>query len=511
VQITASKQIADSHGDKPFDRFPGFYERDNRQHRGRNPITKGVLEAKFDTLLPPWLVKGKTVLDLGACLGAAGQWALFYGAKSYTGVELQTGYVSIARELLSPWGDQAKIAQADIRSYLAELSDKSYDIILAAGVIYFFVDPDVVVREMCRVAKETVLIESNYPELIKRHKLYCSKLMLVEYIFGQDLNMADGNYSLSGLAASPSVGALDLFFLLNGFANREGVLKFPVTADSLVYSEYAQIDDKLPARFAARYFRTDKINAVRSLEQNIPEALGVRRDWDTDKLYAQGKDLYQERAQTVAHEITPWKFDDAVANSFERIADTSIPHYRDVIEKTINIIKKSGKANPKIIDVGSAVGTTLKRLNEAGFTNLYGVDSSESMLQRSFDKAVLIHSEQFPASHGPFDVVIANWVLHFIRDRERYLESIRTSMTSGGLLILSEKVISSPLAHDLYYDFKRSNGLTEEEIHKKQQQLAGVLTPYPLTWYIETLYGLGFKSVDVVDAHYSFVTIMAQL
>ena len=255
MPVSALDQIADFHGKKPFDRCPGFYERDNRQHRSRNPITKGVLEAKFDTLLPPWLVKGKSILDLGACLGAAGQWVLFYGAESYTGVELQEGYASIARELLTPWGDQAEIVQADIRGYLAGLSDRSYDIVLAAGVIYSFIDPDVIVREMCRVTKEAVLIESNYPEIVKRHKLYCSKLMLVEYLFGQDINMADGNYSLSGLAASPSAGALDLFFMMNGFANREGILKFPVNADSLVYSEYAQIDDKLPARFATRYFR----------------------------------------------------------------------------------------------------------------------------------------------------------------------------------------------------------------------------------------------------------------
>ena len=50
------------------------------------------------------------------------------------------------------------------------------------------------------------------------------------------------------------------------------------------------------------------------------------------------------------------------------------------------------------------------------------------MLARSFDKATLIESEQFPAEHGPFDVVIANWVLHFIDEREQYLEDIKQSL-----------------------------------------------------------------------------------
>lgn len=510
MHATAPEKNAYLPGEKPFDRSPAFYEMDNRKHRGPYPITKGALEAKFDTQLPPWLVKDKTILDLGACLGAAGHWALFYGAKSYTGVELQEAYVSIARELLAPWGEQANVVQGDIRRFLTGSEDASYDIILAAGVIYFFVDPDVIVREMCRTAKEAVLIESFHPSLVSQLKLYRSELMMVEYRFNQDVNMADGNYSLSGLAACPSIGALDLFFKLNGFTNREGVLDFAMNPESVLYTEYAQ-GYNLAARFALRYFRAGNVCALRSLEQNMPEGLGVRRAWDTDPGYVEGGDIYQARASAVANEITPWTFDAAVADSFEQIADTSIPHYRAVIEKTIDIIKKSEKETPKIIDVGSAVGTTLKRLHEVGFTNLYGVDSSEAMLQRSFDQAVLIHAEEFPSSYGPFDVVIANWVLHFIRDRERYLVSIRESMSNGGVLILSEKVVSSPLVHELYHDFKRGKGLSEDEIRKKQQQLVGVLIPYPLTWYIETLYRLGFKSVDVVDAHCSFATIVAQV
>jgi hypothetical protein len=36
-----------------------------------------------------------------------------------------------------------------------------------------------------------------------------------------------------------------------------------------------------------------------------------------------------------------------------------------------------------------------------------------------------------------------------------------------------------------------------------------VLTPYPLSWYFQTLNRLGFKHVEVIDATYSFVTLLA--
>ena len=181
-----------------------------------------------------------------------------------------------------------------------------------------------------------------------------------------------------------------------------------------------------------------------------------------------------------------------------------------MIDLSIRIIQRLAIPDPKIIDVGSAIGTTLHALHEAGYNNLFGVDSSAEMLARSFAKATLIASDQFPVQSGPFDVVIANWVLHFIDEREQYLKDIKQSLSPEGVLILTEKITGSQLANELYYDFKRSNGMTEEQIEEKKQRLQGVLTTYPLEWYMEKLYGLGFKQVDVVNANTVFVSFLAQ-
>lgn len=208
--------------------------------------------------------------------------------------------------------------------------------------------------------------------------------------------------------------------------------------------------------------------------------------------------------------IKKWQFDQAAAENFSTIAKREIPDYQRVIDLSIRVIDKLGLENPKIIDVGSAIGTTLHALYQAGFKNLYGVDSSAEMLARSFDKASLIHSDHFPVEKGPFDVVIANWVLHFIPEREAYLKAIQQSLSENGLLILTEKMSGSELANELYYDFKRANGVSEADIELKKQRLEGVLTTWPLSRYLDKLESLGFRQVELINANTVFVTLLAR-
>ncbi|MEE3326911.1 MAG: hypothetical protein VX252_06240, partial [Myxococcota bacterium] len=73
----------------------------------------------------------------------------------------------------------------------------------------------------------------------------------------------------------------------------------------------------------------------------------------------------------------------------------------------------------------------------------------------------------------------------------------------------TEKVSSSALAHELYYEMKRRNGVTEAEIEEKRRQLEGVLITRPLGWYFEKLENIGFRSVEVINSNAVFPTLMA--
>jgi SAM-dependent methyltransferase len=206
-----------------------------------------------------------------------------------------------------------------------------------------------------------------------------------------------------------------------------------------------------------------------------------------------------------------WKFDEAVAQRFDREARTHIPNYELVVQKCIDIATRAypDKAVPKILDVGSATGHTLARLREAGFENVWGVDNSEAMLEHSRVQEGLIHSHTFPTAHGPFDMVLANWTLHFIFERRAYIEDIRNSIREGGVFILTDKMSSTPFVHERYHDFKRSMGVSESEILRKQESLKGVLETLPLDWYMDTLKQLEFKNIQIIDAAYCFNTLIA--
>jgi tRNA (cmo5U34)-methyltransferase len=82
-------------------------------------------------------------------------------------------------------------------------------------------------------------------------------------------------------------------------------------------------------------------------------------------------------------------------------------------------------------------------------------------------------------------------------------------MAEGGTLVLTEKIAQSAPMERLYHDFKRRQGMSDEQISHKKAQIVGVLVPFPLIWYFTVLQDIGFAEVQVLHAEYNFVTLMA--
>lgn len=493
-----------------FDDYPDFYENDNRRNRGFNPISKAFLEAKFGVLLPEDVVKDKSVLDLGSCYGATGQWVLFNSAKSYTGIEIQAEYVNESKKLLAHWGDRVTILQQDVRSYLKGVDENSFDVVVISGILYHFIDTKEIIDAVCRACRCSVIVETNFPPSMRSGKIPLD-VAITEYVPNQEVNLAQGNQSMLGLSATSSLGALDVFFSLNGFSKQEDKLTFPMNEDTVIYDERLLGNTDLEIRFALHYFRDKDIKPLTTLESNLPDTKGEKRSWRDNSEAKSRTESYQKHSQKLkeANQKGQWRFDENIAQKFQQIAQREIPDYSRVINLCLQIISKSSKEQPKIIDVGSALGETLKQLHQIGYANLYGVEASSDMLANSFDKATLIHSKEFPEQHAPFDYIINNWTLHFIHERIEYLKAIKRSLTQGGTLILTDKVSTSDFTHELYYDMKRTNGVSEEEIRLKREQIEDVLVTYPITWYIDTLNDLGFEQIEIINANTTFVTFRA--
>jgi tRNA (cmo5U34)-methyltransferase len=202
-----------------------------------------------------------------------------------------------------------------------------------------------------------------------------------------------------------------------------------------------------------------------------------------------------------------WKFDSTVAKSFVDHARQHIPNYDQVINKCVELCQYHLGQHSRIIDVGCATGETLRRLHSAGFTNLTGVDNSRDMLDYCDpDIATILCRDNFPDRR--FDAVLCNWTLHFIKDKIRYLADIYSNLTEGGILVLSEKTSLDPVAINRYHNWKRRNGVSDEEILLKEQAVKNIMHIQDVQWYITTLAIVGFKNIQVIDASWCFTTFL---
>jgi trans-aconitate methyltransferase len=204
-----------------------------------------------------------------------------------------------------------------------------------------------------------------------------------------------------------------------------------------------------------------------------------------------------------------WEFNESVASTFKEHAKIHIPNYELVIEKSIGVCKKYPN-NARIIDVGCAIGETLTSLNLHGFTNLVGVDNSQFMLNECPKNiAELILNSEFPTDQGPYDVVISNWTLHFIKKKREYLEKIFESLNSHGSLILTDKTTKDPEVICYYHDMKLKNGATQEDVKKKEESIKDIMFLDDPSWYLSTLQNIGFSKVFIIDASWCFTTFLA--
>ena len=201
-----------------------------------------------------------------------------------------------------------------------------------------------------------------------------------------------------------------------------------------------------------------------------------------------------------------WTFDQAVAKTFVRHAQQHIPNYDTVINKTVDACKYLLSSEASIIDVGCATGNTLNHLRQQGFTNLTGIDSSQSMLDQCQVSNRLICGTQFP--NEKFDAVLCNWTLHFIKEKTDYLQQIYAGLNDQGFLILSEKTSLDPLPIHFYHLHKSRLGVSDADIKHKQQSIQNIMFIDQPNWYLKTLSQVGFSKVYIIDAHWCFTTFL---
>lgn len=467
-----------------FQKFPQFIDNDIRTGRanpGGYPVTYDWMIQRHTALLPQELIHGKSVLDLGCCVGATGAWALELGAASYTGVEIQKKFVDQANQNFqqcfpdSNWN----IIESSLENFFKSNTEK-YDLVYAGGILYSSLYYQELLANIVAITNYNLVIESKTPGIViegrKQNIKNIDEWPLVEY--SRSVGMVhEEKDNLNIHSAIPSLPAITLLLEEFGFFQSSDYTNIKVNNYGLRYG--AIFEKKLPVKkytTEAVYYSPDK--------KTTP--------WKT---------------------IIPdeWEFNENIAKTFVRHATMHIPDYKKVINLSVSICNKIlvNAEEDRIIDVGCATGETINELYKNGYCNLVGVDASQAMINEcNKNYAYYVLSEDFPLEHGPYHAVLCNWTLHFIKEKRNYLEKIYQGLKLGGFVLLTDKTENQGLALDLYHDFKRSCFVTESEIVAKAESVKNKMYIDCPVWYINTLQDIGFTNVSILNAAPCFTTFI---
>jgi SAM-dependent methyltransferase len=204
-----------------------------------------------------------------------------------------------------------------------------------------------------------------------------------------------------------------------------------------------------------------------------------------------------------------WEFDKSVADRFMDEARSNIPDYERVIDLCVDIAKE--KNIRSVIDVGAALGYTVDKFLKEGYEDVEGVDNSTAMINSDLNlaKGKILLSSTFP-NHRNYDMVLANWTLHFISDKIKYITDIYNGLNHDGVFILSDKTKQTEEIESLYYKFKLDNGVPLEYIYQKKKMLEGYMIVKSVKWYMDILTAIGFKNVQIINAKLGFVTFYCE-
>lgn len=207
-----------------------------------------------------------------------------------------------------------------------------------------------------------------------------------------------------------------------------------------------------------------------------------------------------------------WAFDDSVTAVFDDMLARSIPQYEVMRNACFDVGRRYVKEHTQVIDMGCSRGEALSRFVEQPIEGVefIGLEISRPMLNAAAQrfqgvKNVLIveHDLRSPFPYRFASLTLAVLTLQFtpIEYRQRILRDVYKATVPGGAFILVEKILGATadvdrLMVETYYDMKREQGYTEDQIQRKRLSLEGVLVPVTAAWNEQLLHQAGFNQID---------------
>lgn len=211
----------------------------------------------------------------------------------------------------------------------------------------------------------------------------------------------------------------------------------------------------------------------------------------------------------------PWAFNEDVAACFDNMLARSIPQYQAMRAACFELGRQFVQSGTAIVDLGCSRGEALAPyIKHFGVNNLYiGIEMSAPMAAVCRERFAIhianglvdIRETDLRKSYpeAPASLTLSILTAQFIpiEHRQRVIRSVYRNTLPGGVFLIVEKVLGATAEIDeqmvaRYYDLKRENGYSQEDIDRKRLSLEGVLVPVTAHWNEEMLRAGGFTQID---------------
>lgn len=232
-------------------------------------------------------------------------------------------------------------------------------------------------------------------------------------------------------------------------------------------------------------------------------------------------------AEPLAH-IQDFRFDDQVADVFPDMIQRSVPGYQSIIQTIGQMAERYQQTNSHYYDLGCSLGAAslaMRRHISASGSKIIAVDNSAAMVQRcqrhlsAFRSEVPVEVLEADICELPLEnaaMVVINFTLQFLAKPQRnaLIERVYQALKPGGILVLSEKIVSAntqsnDLLIELHHNFKRANGYSELEISQKRTALEKVMQPDSIAEHQARLQQAGFAESTLWFQCFNFCSMVA--
>jgi tRNA (cmo5U34)-methyltransferase len=223
-----------------------------------------------------------------------------------------------------------------------------------------------------------------------------------------------------------------------------------------------------------------------------------------------------------------FQFNEAIAAVFPDMLKRSIPGYEASILAIGSLARRFVTENTRCYDLGCSLGAATlamrHNISQPG-CSILAIDNSNAMIKRC-RKIVADDDAPVPVDVIAGDIreteienasmVVMNYTLQFLptADRDGMVARIFAGMNTGGVFVLSEKVLDDnreieEVLVDLHHEQKKRNAYSESEISRKRAAIENVLIPESQATHEARLSTAGFSHTGVWLRFFNFVSLVA--